>query len=668
MERRAPTEYFTAIDGLRAFAVLAVVLSHVSALLPSGFVGVNVFFVISGFVVASAASSFPGHGFGQFVTAFYARRILRIAPALVVCVLVTFVAVTLFIPDGWLSSTNSETGFSSLFGFSNIVLLLTANDYWSPLSEFNPFTHTWSLGVEEQFYVIFPFLLFPWLTGRRKRAVAALALLGLSSLVAAWRLQRESMLAFYSLHTRFWELAIGVGLFLGITRWRPVIASAPSAVRLLLGMIGLAGLAASVVVVKIAAFPWPWALLPTSATALLLCVCVAAPGSLVARWLASPPLVYIGKRSYSLYLWHWPLTVLARWTTGVESRAAQASILAASLLLAAASYRLVECPVRFAWTTKRASNRRVVLSGVAALCVGLAIAIGLVSASRVLSLSVTRDAMVWDVNVDLPVQSARCEVTLRDREIVGGSLATFDVVGCLASGRTIFVVGDSHAAAYVAMLKVRARQSGDRVVVMVGFGCNVFTLVGPMNSGAESCRRFNVSVMDIVHRTAKAGDVLFLPALRIYRLCDQWGPLPGAPVVSQGERDAALIEAIGTLAPIARAGVRILFEAPLPIFRSPPYRCADWFNDSNPVCRGGMTIPRVQLDSLRRPVLASISAAVGQLPGAAQWDPFPLLCPGEECSAFRAGKPLFFDGDHLSGYGNEVLAPSFARGLDRLTD
>ena len=180
------SDYFPAIDGLRAVAVLSVLLFHLNDMVPAGFIGVDVFFVISGFVVANAASSLPVVSLGGFMASFYARRLLRIVPALVACLVVSMTLATLFIPGGgWLSGTNTRTGMAAFFGFSNIVLSLTAGDYWSPRAEFNPFTHTWSLGVEEQFYLLSPFLLYAWLRGHRRPVAVILAGLGAVSLVLA---------------------------------------------------------------------------------------------------------------------------------------------------------------------------------------------------------------------------------------------------------------------------------------------------------------------------------------------------------------------------------------------------------------------------------------------------------------------------------------------------
>ena len=207
------------IDGLRAIAVLAVILFHLDpAWLPGGFTGVDVFFVISGFVVSASVHRLPPLSLGQSMLRFYARRIRRIAPALLACLLLTAVASVLFIPESWLSEASDKTGLMAFFGFSNWVLAAIGNDYFAPKAEFNPYTHTWSLGVEEQFYLLFPLLFLAWARGVRGRWIS----LGLFALVSAASLLHAAVLglreappswAFYATSTRLWQLGVGVLLF-----------------------------------------------------------------------------------------------------------------------------------------------------------------------------------------------------------------------------------------------------------------------------------------------------------------------------------------------------------------------------------------------------------------------------------------------------------------------
>jgi peptidoglycan/LPS O-acetylase OafA/YrhL len=168
--------YRPEIDGLRAFAVIAVIIDHFNkGLLPGGYLGVDIFFVISGYVITSSLAGRQSKNFRDFLTGFYDRRIKRLVPALVVFVLITSVLICLFNPD---PKNALGLGWRSLFGISNINLYQTSTDHFAQSTELNPFTHTWSLGVEEQFYVLFPFLIWFSGFGRQPTRRKELVLLG----------------------------------------------------------------------------------------------------------------------------------------------------------------------------------------------------------------------------------------------------------------------------------------------------------------------------------------------------------------------------------------------------------------------------------------------------------------------------------------------------------
>lgn len=663
-------EYFAGIDGLRAVAVLSVLLYHLNALIPAGFVGVDVFFVISGFVVAAAAADLPGDRFGAFLTSFYARRLLRIAPALIVCLLVSMLVMALIVPvapDGVLGEMNTKTGLAAFFGFSNMVLAFSANDYWSPRSEFNPFTHTWSLGVEEQFYLVFPFLYFMWLRGRRRLAAGVLAGLMALSLLSAIRWVDAGPLAFYSLPTRFWELGIGVALYFTIGRWRPLVASFSSGARELFAGSAALGLVAGFLLAESQRFPWPWALLPVLSTALLIMAVVGSPGSWVARGLATAPMVKIGKMSYSLYLWHWPLIVFARWTSGMDSAAEVVIVGLLSFVFAWLSYSFVEQPLRQSPVMRTLSRRRLVAIMLVVTGVGTAGAVGVAFARPSLSLTAASDRLLWRWDGELSGPRVKCGVLRSSAPFSNGREFNLFPESCARHERTVFVAGDSHAGAYMAMLDLYARESATPVRIFTRPGCGAFNLRAPLASGSAECRVFVETMLAEVKARARPGDLLFLPGLRVARYQDQWGRGRNVSTPIQYEdRPAAVEEAVLMLAAISQAGVRVVFEAPKPVFKAPPFRCADWFNSANPICKPGQSVPRAELDFLRMPVLQAMSDVVARLPHSAVWDPFPMLCAGEVCSAYQGDKPLFFDGDHLSGFGNQVLGPSFARFVENL--
>jgi peptidoglycan/LPS O-acetylase OafA/YrhL len=164
--------YIPEIDSLRAIAVLSVILFHFNPLiLPGGFSGVDVFFVISGYVVSSSLAKSQHSHFIGFVLQFYSRRIIRIYPALLACLMIVGVLQTLFVPASWLSQSTNSTALYAFAGLSNFALIWFNDGYFSPRIEFNAFTHTWSLAVEEQFYLLFPFIFFIWIKYKEQKSL-----------------------------------------------------------------------------------------------------------------------------------------------------------------------------------------------------------------------------------------------------------------------------------------------------------------------------------------------------------------------------------------------------------------------------------------------------------------------------------------------------------------
>ena len=218
----AKSRYRPEIDGLRAFAVIAVIINHFNKeILPNGYLGVDIFFVISGFVITSSLYQRPSKNFKDFIIGFYERRIKRLVPALSVFVLIMSIAICLFNPS---SDTSLKTGLTSLFGLSNIYLFKESTDYFAQSTELNVFTHTWSLGVEEQFYILFPFLIWFSGFGRQTKNAARnlfviVGALTIASLIAFLYLyQTNQPSAYFLMPTRFWEMASGCLLFIGFQK------------------------------------------------------------------------------------------------------------------------------------------------------------------------------------------------------------------------------------------------------------------------------------------------------------------------------------------------------------------------------------------------------------------------------------------------------------------
>ncbi len=667
--------YFPHIDGLRAIAVLAVIAYHLNpAWLPGGFTGVDVFFVISGFVVsASVARSSAPLGW-RGALAFYARRMRRIMPALLVCLLATGLLSALFIPESWLSETSGKTARMAFVGLSNWVLAGTGNDYFSPRSDFNPYTHTWSLGVEEQFYLLFPLLFLAWRGGGRGRALS-MGLFALASGVSlAFAVSRalqggHEVEAFYQTTTRFWQLGAGVLLFqlLDMRGARAGMPSAAGSWQLPVQLLGLGLLGYGLWAARAGHSPWIDGLWPVLGTLALLGALQSHAGSWIGQALALRPVVKIGRLSYSLYLWHWPVFVLFRWTVGLDSALNALLALLCTVLLAWVSWRWVEQPLRYGkrW---RASDLRWVVGGLLVLLLGMGLHRQLEKAAKYISAStVSRHPQDWyPYAKGLGKEFPQCELVVSRQAFTGGQAQVFERGQCAmpaGTSRRLFVVGDSHALGYTEMLRRVALLDGGQVRLYGAGGCVLLGLQGWQAAGCEGYLR---DALADVAQQARPGDVLFLPGLRVPRLVDQDRLLDrqqafagvADPAVA-AQRQAELRSVAAQLQPLAGRGLRIVLEAPKPVLPAPPFRCSDVFNRHNPICANGLTITRAEMETLRAPAVASLQQLSRALPGAVVWDPLPVLCPGKVCGPAAEGRPLYFDGDHLSGQGNRVLLPAF---------
>ena len=337
------SEYRRDIDGLRAVAVICVIINHLNhAAMPGGYLGVDVFFVISGYVITASLEKTTYSSLGSQLLHFYSRRIKRLMPALLTMTFLASAAIHLFDPFPQISVL---TGVVSIFGSSNIFLFWQATNYFGTGAQRNMFAHTWSLGVEEQFYFLYPFLfrwrrpidhISLWDDRLRLGALTALSVASLVLFIVVYPSNQPA--AYFLMPCRFWELGLGCIMALvakvyetrGIDRPIPIHGAIP-----LIAMVPAMLLAGSY---------------PISCTILVVVATTVLIGSLreetaVYKTLASRPFTYIGAISYSLYLWHWPVICLSFWTIGIHLWSLPFQI-ALMLLLAMASYHFIENPLR----------------------------------------------------------------------------------------------------------------------------------------------------------------------------------------------------------------------------------------------------------------------------------------------------------------------------------
>ena len=337
------------IDGLRALAVLAVVLCHLDPrLLPGGYLGVDVFFVISGFVITLSLVRHPAPGLGALLFGFYARRCRRLLPSLALCVLASGVLAWMLDPA---PATSLVTGLAALAGLSNLALLRAAADYFAPGARLNLFTQTWSLGVEEQFYLVFPVL--AWAAGRghrggpRRLFATCVVASALSAVLLVLMPGPRGGAAYYLVFGRLWELGAGCAAAAFCLGW-------PAAARRL----AVPGLATAGLLLVVAGFAAPLSptvlasfLVVPPAALLILAGPAAGP---VPRGLAARPVAGLGRMSYSLYLWHWPVVSAAALLWGPAAAWWRLPLeLALMLGLGWLSWRLVETPARRVLSRRR---------------------------------------------------------------------------------------------------------------------------------------------------------------------------------------------------------------------------------------------------------------------------------------------------------------------------
>ena len=357
------------IDGLRAIAVLAVVLFHSKLALPGGFVGVDVFFVISGYLITSLILADLERGTFS-LSRFWERRIRRIWPASLVVVLVTLcLGWCILFPADFRGLANDA--IAQVFMLAN-VRFWRKTDYFADFAELNPLLHMWSLALEEQFYVFFPVLLAWCWRWSRARCWIALAVVAAVSFVASWALLDDQPAAVFSLLPfRVWELLVGA--LLAFCPWVP----AKLWQRECLGVLGmLMILRPCLCYDRMTPFPGVAAVEPCLGAAALL-LAGSGGGSLVGRVLQWPPLMLLGKMSYSIYLWHWPLIVLLRygWTPRLPWSVV-AVYMAILLAVSFASWRWIELPLRGASSPLQRTR---VLAGVAIASLAVLVSAGLIS-------------------------------------------------------------------------------------------------------------------------------------------------------------------------------------------------------------------------------------------------------------------------------------------------
>lgn len=606
--------YRADIDGLRALAVAIVVIFHAGVSpLRGGFIGVDIFFVISGYLITRQIRAEMEAGSFSIV-GFYERRVRRIAPALLFVIAATLAVspFVLFRPE---LVTSGMTAVASLLSVANLYLLGSAG-YFAADAGTQPLIHMWSLGVEEQFYLFLPLLLVAF--GRRSLGAARwttllFALASLALCIGVTRIDRD--FAYYFPLTRAWELLAGAALVF------VALPPMPAWLRNLAAIGALLLIAASAYkFYPQMAFPGFYALAPVLATVVLIAV-GGQGGSAVTSGLSTGPLVRIGQISYSLYLVHWPILVFYRMARGVPISAAEAwGLVAASVVAAYLSWRFVERPFR---EKRLLGTRNALFAGTGAAAALLVVAAALIAFAP-LRAPAEADRLAAYIRYD------DADVYRKGRCFLFGHqnrLSDFKASECLqpALGRPdILLVGDSHAAHLWSGLKAEFPDAN--VMQATSTGCKP-VLSG---KGERTC-------VDLIDRTFGR----FLDTVR-----------PDVIVLSARWIGSDIPDVERTLKALSGKAGKIVVVGPIVEYAMPlPRLLAQVADGRDPALLAQARLPD-------QATTDSELAAVVRGAGADYVSAYHLLC-GKEASACQTtvdGVPLQWDYGHLTAEGSQLLA------------
>ncbi len=640
--------YRSDIDGLRAVAVLSVILYHGNEeWLPGGFVGVDIFFVISGFLICRiirdelAAGKFS-------ILGFYERRARRILPALLAVIFVSLVlGYWLLLPSDFLSL--GESAISSTLFVSNFYFLTEVDYFAAPLESY-PLLHLWSLAVEEQFYIVTPLLMMLIFRYWPRSLVPALAILSVLSLCFAVALVVAFPKAsFYMLPPRFWEL--GIGAALGISRVQMpnhTVAHAAS-------VAGAIFIGSSLILLS-SGPPFPGVLaVPTVLGAAMLIW--AGPNGFANKLLSLRPFVWVGLVSYSLYLWHWPILSFLKYVTIGELDALQVCFaLLFSLIMAVLSYRFIEQPFRK--KSNLLSRNRVLLASTTALIIGVAlgsvpvVTSGMPGRWQENSLQVLTSHHLTNWQHDLACRNFRTPLLeIGEACVVGDSETEFDFI----------VWGDSHAAATKVGFARYAKETDTSGLIISLNGCA--PLLGWNNRSLpawRSCIIHNRNVLKYLMSVDVKPIILVSrwTSERDYVHFFNGESVPILERLVRGLSEGSLKKSVErTVAELEKQEKRVFWLKTVPGQRfhvpSAMAKSIEW----------DQILPSVR----KREEYAEIHSRIDEI-----FDAFPEIssipvidtfCDGEVCAAQKDGIALYFDDHHLSNFGSNLLTRALKENL-----
>jgi peptidoglycan/LPS O-acetylase OafA/YrhL len=640
------------IDGLRAVAVLAVIFYHMgSSVFPGGFVGVDVFFVISGYLITSIIlADIESSRFS--LLGFYDRRIRRIFPALFVVLAATSVAALVFFLPSDLKSFGKSVFATTVF-LSN-MLFWRESGYFDAPAEEKPLLHTWSLSVEEQFYVVFPLflaLIYPAAKGRLTLVLLPLLLGSLA--LSVWFVREDPNTAFYWAPMRAWELLIGAMLAI-----RVLPAPRTGAVREGLAVLGITLIVWSAVTYsRETPFPGASALVPCLGAAMVIQSGIGGTPPAFAKLLSLRPVVFIGLISYSLYLWHWPILVFAEYY--LESELGWQKNLAAFLLmilLSAASWRYVEKPFR---GRRPVLGRRGLFAASGALtAITAGFGVLAVATSGFPQRFPAKLAEIESLaQLETPELEQACFFTTLQKARAG----EFCRLGADAGATTDFVLwGDSHGGALASAFHDHAARHRVSVISAIYNSCPPLLGVTRHYTGSTyRCREFNDEVLRHIARSERVKAVVLVAR---WALSAEGKRLEreGKPTVyikddlsseiSLEENRMAFKRGLErTIAALRETGKDVLLVEQIPeIGYDVPRLLAKAYVNGGDL---DIVLPTTQQYSERQRYVSAVFREMEQEYGARIVRTQDLFCADGLCGIEEDGLPLYSDDNHASRIG-----------------
>ena len=676
------------IEGLRAVAVLLVLAYHARIPgFPGGYIGVDVFYVVSGFLITGLiVRELRATGRVDLLT-FYARRARRLLPAALVVVALTVIASAIVLPPLRVPDVAADGAAAALY-VSNIRFAAQATDYLQAELDPSPLLHFWSLGVEEQFYLFWPALLL-LVAGRGTNirriglVVGVVALLSFA-LGVVWT-DSDAPLAFFLLPARAWELAVGAALAIGVARLSRIpISLTPVVVGAGLALIVIG----AVIFDTDTPFPGTAALLPVIGTALVIAGGIPQPLNAMSRLVSVRPMRWIGGISYSLYLWHWPLLVLPAAAVGSElPLPARLGLVALTFVLADASRRWIEDPIRHGRVAKLRPSRSLGIAlvssvAVATVSLGLGVTAGPPAAAG--SIGNASQSAIVDLNLPTSLPSTAAATNAPPTPSAEPTLAPTpagpvpaDLVPPLATvrqdlppiyadechaewketappdcvygrkdGKTVFLIGDSHAAHWFPTFQRLADEQDWRLVSLTKSACPVADLPvynGTLKRQYTECDTWRTAVLDRISREKPA--MVVVSDSRIGQL---WVNGNAVPYTDREDLWATGLErSLDELRKVA-GHVVVIGDTPRPATDAPV--CVSGHLDNALACA-------TPLSEAITPAWTATERTVSTETGSTFIDPTAWLCPTVPCPAVIGNVLVYRDGHHMTTPFARALAP-----------